>query len=240
MMGVGSVGGKKMLRTTPSAGMAVERETRKSHWAQWRKNRPRLATVLDSPFGVERLQPKLARAFQRTPRYVRRTTGWRRERRATEAELKYFVFFTIADAYYVPRSIARGFAEVCDAMAAQIVHGELAIPTALQALSPRYEALPVQYYWAEKNASRCPRRFWRPETAGVHRCAHDHIFASTLFNATLRRRLVEDRDYRKTMLLVNADGSLPPPPPPRRPRPPQNPRPTTATDADPPGEVSSR
>jgi hypothetical protein len=200
MIGVANLFTSRMVK--PTQGMAIEPEFRNMPWMQWRKNRARLGKVLDGPIGPI-IRPGLARAFNTTPGFVRRTSGYRRRGPASAEELRHFVFFTIADAYYVPRSIARGFAEVCDAMAAQIVHGELAIPTALQALSETYEVLSVQYYWASPSAGTdCPRYRWNPDAVGIHRCIHDHPFAEAIYNASSRRRLVADEEYRLSMLRM--------------------------------------
>ncbi|ORC90493.1 putative membrane-associated protein [Trypanosoma theileri] len=191
MMGIANV--KSNAWVLPVSGMSVEKQFRYLRWPYFRKSRERMYNVIRK--GGEPYENALRAAAEATSRKIYSESHYPVKLRNLSLHANGVMFYTIVDAYYVPRKLVTGFVDVTDNMAKYFIQMECAIPTALRILQPTYEMLKVQYYWSSSKQEDCVRSRWTMSVHGFHRCRHDHRFANLIYsNDTLRRRLYEDRE----------------------------------------------
>jgi hypothetical protein len=125
-------------------------------------------------------------------------------RMASEDELHWTVFYTIVDTYYIPWHLAPRYAQRCDLMAKHWVFGECAIATAIRSIYPVYETLDIQFYWSSLSASDCHRMKWHVLSDGFHRCRHDHLFSTMIYESdATREKLLSNKTFLREALSIN-------------------------------------
>jgi hypothetical protein len=200
-MGIANIRSSKLVNAVP--GMSVEPQFRLM-WPYWRKNRGKLTAALKE--GGEKWRNMLRRSAYATPNFIYRKSKYS-SRLYNYADLQWATFYSIVDTYYIPQHLALEYAAVCDIMEKHWVFGEIAIATAIRVISPVYQEMTVQFYWASKD---CPRGQWHPGVDGFHRCRHDHRFSHLLYENSSRERILNNATYRGLALKVRAND--PPPP----------------------------
>lgn len=198
MMGIANTKSHAEVKAVP--GMSVQRRYRDKPWPYWRKNRGKLTRLLLDG-GIE-WQNAMRLAAKSTSRLVYR---WSKYPSALtdEASLKWSVFYTIVDTYYVPRSMWEKYIAACALMAKHWVFGECAIATALRYLHPNYEQLDIQFYWSTLKASECHRSKWHMHVDGIHRCQHNHPFAEWIYHSDrTRQQLLENATMVKEAMQL--------------------------------------
>ena len=217
-MGIANADNWRNVRPVPA--MSMEKSRLKMNWPFWFKGRVGVLRVFNDSVVDWGARENLYRASLLTPPRVYHQSKYHdptKELCCSEKHKYSHMFYGLVDAFYVPGGeTALRWCKYGDACKRQWMHLETAIPTTLRMVSPSYEVLNLQYYWASISAAKCVRGGWAIDVDGIHRCRHDHTFARLLYggrmthadrlavkaNATRRRQMLAmsglDANWSKT------------------------------------------